>query len=124
MPARQANILVADDEIFIREGLQEALQKPNYAVATAADGNQARQLLAARDFHLVILDLRMPGPSGMELLEEIREQHADTQCIILTAHGNVTTAVEAMRKGAYDFVTKPVDLAHLRLRDIDEIFLS
>ena len=58
---------------------------------------------------------RMPGPSGMELLEEIREQHADTQCIILTAHGNVTTAVEAMRKGAYDFVTKPVDLAHLRL---------
>ena len=115
MPARQANILIADDEIFIREGLQEALQKPNYAVATAADGNQARQLLAERDFHLVILDLRMPGPSGMELLEEIREQHADTQCIILTAHGNVTTAVEAMRKGAYDFVTKPVDLAHLRL---------
>ena len=115
MPARQANILIADDEIFIREGLQEALQKPDYAVATAADGNQARQLLAERDFHLVILDLRMPGPSGMELLEEIREQHADTQCIILTAHGNVTTAVEAMRKGAYDFVTKPVDLAHLRL---------
>ena len=115
MPTRQANILIADDEIFIREGLQEALQKPNYAVATVPDGNQARQLLAERDFHLVILDLRMPGPSGMELLEEIREQHVDTQCIILTAHGNVMTAVEAMRKGAYDFITKPVDLAHLRL---------
>ena len=115
MPTRQANILVADDEIFIREGLQEALQKPDYSVATAADGNQARQQLAERDFHLVILDLRMPGPSGMELLDEIREQHSDTQCIILTAHGNVMTAVEAMRKGAYDFVTKPVDLARLRL---------
>ena len=113
MPARQANILIADDEIFIREGLQEALQKPNYAVASVPDGNQARQLLAERDFHLVILDLRMPGPSGMELLEEIREQHVDTQCIILTAHGNVVTAVEAMRKGAYDFITKPVDLTHL-----------
>jgi len=115
MPQRQANILIADDEIFIREGLQEALQKPGYAVETAADGNQARQMLAERDFHLVILDLRMPGPSGMELLEEIGEHRSDTQCIILTAHGNVSTAVEAMRKGAYDFVTKPVDLDHLRL---------
>jgi two-component system response regulator AtoC len=115
MPERQANILIADDEIFIREGLQEALQKSGYVVETAADGNQARQMLMAGDFHLVILDLRMPGPSGMELLEEIGAHHPDTQCIILTAHGNVNTAVEAMRKGAYDFATKPVDLAHLRL---------
>ena len=115
MPERQATILIADDEIFIREGLQEALQKPGYAIETAIDGNQARKMLLERDYNLVVLDLRMPGPSGMELLEEIGEHHPDTQCIILTAHGNVSTAVEAMRKGAYDFVTKPVDLDHLRL---------
>ena len=115
MTERQATILIADDEIFIREGLQEALQKPGYAIETAIDGNQARKMLLERDYNLVVLDLRMPGPSGMELLEEIGEHHPDTQCIILTAHGNVSTAVEAMRKGAYDFLTKPVDLDHLRL---------
>ena len=115
MPKQQAEILIADDEIFIREGLQEALQKNGYAIETVADGHQARQLLAERDFHLVILDLRMPGPSGMDLLQEIGRQKSDTQCIILTAHGNVSTAVEAMRMGAYDFLTKPVDLDHLRL---------
>ena len=115
MPKQQAEILIADDEIFIREGLQEALQKNGYAIETVADGYQARQLLAERDFHLVILDLRMPGPSGMDLLQEMGKQKSDTQCIILTAHGNVSTAVEAMRMGAYDFLTKPVDLDHLRL---------
>ena len=115
MPKQKAEILIADDEIFIREGLQEALQKNGYAIETVADGYQARQLLAERDFHLVILDLRMPGPSGMDLLQEMGKQKSDTQCIILTAHGNVSTAVEAMRMGAYDFLTKPVDLDHLRL---------
>ncbi len=115
MSQRQVNILIADNEIFIREGLQEALQKNGYAIETVADGHQARQLLRERDFHLVILDLRMPGPTGMELLDELSKQQSDTQCIILTAHGNVSTAVEAMRKGAYDFLTKPVDLDYLRL---------
>ena len=115
MPRLQANILIADHSLLIREGLQEALQKPCYAIETAADGAQTRRMLKAGDFHLAILDLQMPGPSGMQLLQEVGQRHPDTQCIILTAHDNVHTAVEAMRKGAYDVVTKPVDLDQLRL---------
>ena len=115
MPQLQANILIADPSLFIREGLQEALQKPGYAVETAADGGQVRRMLNAGNFHLAILDLQMPGPAGMQLLQAVGQHHPDTLCIILTAHDNVHTAVEAMRKGAYDVVTKPVDLDHLRL---------
>ncbi len=115
MPQLQANILIADPSLFIREGLQEALQKPGYAIETAAHGAQVRRMLKAGNFHLAILDLQMPGPAGMRLLQEVGQHHPDTLCIILTAHDNVHTAVEAMRKGAYDVVTKPVDLDNLRL---------
>ena len=115
MPQLQANILIADQSLFIREGLQEALQKPGYAVATAADGAQVRRMLKADYFHLAILDLQMSGPAGMQLLQEVGQNHPDTLCIILADHDNVHSAVEAMRKGAYDVVTKPVDLDHLRV---------
>ena len=115
MPERDIHILITDDEVFIREGLQEALRKPGFVIDLAADGHQARKMLRDRTYHLVILDLRMPGPSGMELLEEIRANSPDTQTIILTAYGSIATSVEAMKKGAYDYVTKPVDITHLRL---------
>ena len=65
------DILIADDEVFIREGLKEALQKPSFTIDLAADGYQAREMLAARQYDLVFLDLRMPGPSGMELLAKV-----------------------------------------------------
>jgi DNA-binding NtrC family response regulator len=115
MPAHHVHILIADDEVFIREGLREALQKTDFKIDLAADGYQAREMLRDKLYHLVFLDLRMPGPGGMELLEEIRDTYPDTQTILLTAHGSISTAVEAMKKGAYDFVTKPVDINHLRL---------
>ena len=108
-------ILIADDEATIRQGLQEALQQPGYVIDAAADGNEALDQLDRRSYDVVVLDLRMPGPGGMEILDEIQENHSQTQAIILTAHGNVLTAVEAMKRGAFDFVTKPVDLTHLRL---------
>ena len=126
MNENRVDILIADDEVFIREGLQEALQKPDYVIDLAGDGHQAREMLGGRAYDLVLLDLRMPGPSGMELLEEIHDRLPDTQAIVLTAHGTISTAVEAMRKGAYDFVTKPVDINHLRLlveRAIDRLEL-
>ncbi len=110
-----ARILVADDEVYIREGLKEALEVPGYSVETVPDGDAVRARLKQAHFDLVILDLRMPGSSGMQLLEHVGQQYPDTQAILLTAHGNVSTAVEAMKKGAHDFLTKPVDLAHLRL---------
>lgn len=126
MPEPPARILVADDEVYIREGLKEALESPGYAVETVPDGDAVRARLQQAHFDLVILDLRMPGSSGMELLEHVGQNYPDTQAILLTAHGNVSTAVEAMKKGAHDFLTKPVDLAHLRLvveRAIDRVEL-
>lgn len=126
MSKKRINILIADDEIFIREGLKEALQHADYRIDTVADGHQARDKLHSGRYHLAILDLRMPGPSGIELLEGLGNREADTQIIILTAHGNVSTAVEAMKKGAYDFLTKPIDIAHLRLvveRGLDQLHL-
>ena len=126
MSRQRVNILIADDEVFIREGLKEALDHNRYRVETVSDGRQAHEKLRSGRYHLTILDLRMPGPSGLELLDELRDRETDTQVIILTAHGNVSTAVEAMKKGAHDFLTKPVDLGHLRLvveRALDRLHL-
>lgn len=115
MSKQRVNILIADDEVFIREGLKEALDHDRYRVEIVSNGRQAREKLRTGRYHLAILDLRMPGPSGLDLLEELRDRETDTQVVILTAHGNVSTAVEAIKKGAHDFLTKPVDLGHLRL---------
>lgn len=108
-------ILIADDEVYIREGLRDALQRPGRTVDIVSDGHAARRAVADVTYDVVLLDLRMPGPSGMEVLREISERLPDTQALLLTAHGNIDTAVEAMKAGAFDFMTKPVDLDHLRL---------
>ncbi len=108
-------ILIADDEVYIREGLRDALQRPGRTVDIASDGHAARRAFGASTYDLILLDLRMPGPSGMQLLVEISDRLPDTQTLLLTAHGNIDTAVEAMKAGAFDFLTKPVDLDHLRL---------
>lgn len=122
----RARLLIADDEVFIREGLQDALQEPGLDLQTAADAREVRRRLRKGAFDVILLDLRMPGVSGMDLLEEIRERHPESNVVILTAHGSVDTAVEAMKKGASDFVTKPVDLTHVRLivnRALDRVRL-
>ncbi len=122
----RARLLIADDEVFIREGLQDALREPGLDLQTAADGREVRRRLRKGAFDVILLDLRMPGVSGMDLLEEIRERHPESNVVILTAHGSVNTAVEAMKKGAFDFVTKPVDLTHVRLivnRALDRVRL-
>ena len=122
----RARLLIADDEVFIREGLQDALREPDLDLQTAADAREVRRRLRKGAFDVILLDLRMPGVSGMDLLDEIRERHPESNVVILTAHGSVDTAVEAMKKGAFDFVTKPVDLTHLRLivnRALDRVRL-
>ena len=108
-------ILIADDEVYIREGLRDALQQAHRTVDIVADGYAARRAFDESIYDLILLDLRMPGPGGMELLVEISDRLPDTQTLLLTAHGNIGTAVEAMKAGAFDFLTKPVDLDHLRL---------
>ena len=108
-------ILVAEDEKNIREGLTDALELDGHEVTSAADGSEALKRFHKGDIDLVITDLRMPGLSGEELLEKILAESPGTPVIILTGHGTVETAVKAMHMGAWDFLTKPVNLDYLSL---------
>jgi DNA-binding NtrC family response regulator len=108
-------LLVADDEKNIREGLAASLEMDGYQVETAADGDAAFKRFQKGDIDLLITDLRMPGLSGEELLKRVDSETPGVPVIVLTGHGTVENAVEAMRNGAYDFLTKPVDLGHLSL---------
>jgi DNA-binding NtrC family response regulator len=108
-------ILVADDEKNIREGLREALALDSYDVTLAADGKEALEAFEKGDVDLVITDLKMPRLSGEELLRNISSLYPTVPVIILTGHGTIESAVQAMRDGAYDFLTKPVNLDRLSL---------
>jgi DNA-binding NtrC family response regulator len=106
-------LLVVDDEKNIREGLAAALELEGYELETAANGGEGWKRFQKGDIDLVITDLRMPGLSGEELLKKIEGESPGTPVIVLTGHGTVENAVEAMRNGAWDFLTKPVNLDHL-----------
>jgi len=106
-------ILVADDEKNIREGLAAGLELAGYEVVIAADGDEAFKRFHKGDIDLVISDLRMPGLCGEDLLKKILGEIPDFPVIILTGHGTVESAVEAMRLGAWNFLSKPVNLDHL-----------
>ena len=101
-------ILVADDEPGVRESLAEILRDAGYEVQAAADGTAAFAALDARDFGLVITDIRMPGADGIAVLKRAREISPQTLVLVMTAHGSVETAVEALRAGATDYILKPV----------------
>lgn len=110
-----SRILVVDDEKNIRRVLQALLEGHGHDVDDAGDGDEARALLRRSDgaYDLVLTDLRMPNCDGLELLRWTRESNPDTPVVLLTAHGTVDVAVEAMREGAFDFITKPFDEAEL-----------
>ncbi|MDD4623370.1 MAG: sigma-54 dependent transcriptional regulator [Kiritimatiellae bacterium] len=106
-------VLVVDDDKNTRDGLQRALQK-NYAVKTAESAEAALKIMGTEaPVDVLLSDLRMPGTDGLGLLRRVRGQSPQTVCILLTAYGSVETAVEAMKQGAYDFLTKPINLDHL-----------
>lgn len=108
-------LLVVDDEKNIRQGLAAALKLDGHDVELAADGDEGWKRFQKGDIDLVITDLRMPGIGGEELLKRIGSESPGVPVIVLTGHGTVETAVEAMRNGAYDFLTKPVNLDRLSL---------
>ena len=108
-------VLVADDEKNIREGLREALMLDGYDVLLAADGKEALDTVNRGDVDLLITDLKMPRLSGEELLKSVAAQFPTVPVIILTGHGTIESAVQAMHDGAYDFLTKPVNLDRLSL---------
>jgi DNA-binding NtrC family response regulator len=114
MNAPKIRILVADDEPALCVGIQEALQREGYAVDIAENGAAALQCLRDRLYNLVLSDVRMPPDGGLHLLREARKQSRDTQFILMTAYGTVENAVEAMKDGAYDYLSKPIDLKRLR----------
>ena len=107
--ANNASILVIDDEAGIRESLEVLLTLEGFTVRTANDGEQGLRILEIENFDLVLLDLALPGQSGLELLPQIRERQPETPVIMITAYGTVDNVVEAIRAGAENFVQKPWD---------------
>lgn len=108
-------ILIVDDDESLRWVTQAQLQQSGYEVAAAEEGASALEQIRSFSPDLVITDLKMPGMSGLDLLREIRAEHPDILVIMVTAFGTVENAVEAMKAGAYDYITKPVNMDELRL---------
>ncbi len=102
-------LLIVDDEPNIRKVLAALLEQAGYLTTAAASGEEAIRMVRAHDPDLVLTDLRMPGMDGLELLRQLRSGFPEIPVVLLTAHGTIETAVEAMRRGAHDFLTKPFD---------------
>jgi two-component system NtrC family response regulator len=108
-------ILVVEDEAFQREMLREFLSTEGHRVETAEGGKDALDLIENRYFDLILLDLRMPDMDGLETLREIKKDNPEMDTLIVTAFGTIETAVEAMKAGARDYITKPIDIEELSL---------
>lgn len=110
-----SSILVIDDKDSLRKMLTQTLATEGYQVESAKDGKSGLDLARRKSYDLVLTDLKMPDISGIEVLKNVKEMDVDTSVIVMTAYGTITDAVEAMRKGAYDFITKPFEIDHLTL---------
>ena len=108
------SVLIVDDEKHTREGLQQALAE-NYDVTVAANADEAFNLLEAQPFDVVLTDLRMPGKSGLKIIDKALALPQRPAVLMMTAYGNIETAVEAMKRGAVDFLTKPVNIERLEV---------
>jgi DNA-binding NtrC family response regulator len=113
-PTGKPSVLVVDDEKHTREGLRRALEK-DYATTIAEDGAAAMRLIESETFDIVLTDLRMPDFDGLQLVHRAQSVSRPPVCIVMTAYGSVENAVEAMRRGAHDYLTKPIDLDRLEL---------
>lgn len=109
------SVLIIDDEPLMRLSMLDALKAVGYEVRAAATGQEGHALLAADTFDIVITDLRLPGSDGLALLQACKQRSSRSEVILITAHGSVETAVEAMKLGAYDYVTKPFAMDELLL---------
>lgn len=114
MDAASQTVLVVDDEANLRKVLGALLRREGYRVLTAADGDEAWSLLADERVDVILSDLRMPGLDGMQLLGRVVDRYRGVPVVMLTAHGTVDTAVDAMKLGAFDYLTKPFDKEELR----------
>jgi two-component system, NtrC family, response regulator AtoC len=108
------SVLIVDDEKHTREGLQQALQD-NYDVSVAASADEAFNLMEAQEFAVIVTDLRMPGKSGLKVIDKALTLPNKPAVLMMTAYGNIDSAVEAMKRGAVDFLTKPVQIERLEI---------
>jgi DNA-binding NtrC family response regulator len=108
-----AKILIVDDEKSIRKSLREILEFEKYKVDEAEDGMSALSMATAENYDLLLCDIKMPKLDGMELLNKLNDQEVDSPIVMMSGHGTIDTAVEAVKKGAYDFLAKPIDLNRL-----------
>ena len=111
---KEKSVLIVDDEKNIRLTLSQALEILKVGADTAANGEEALAKLKEKEFDLILLDLKMPGMDGMEVLRRVREIRPDIRIIIITAYGTIESAVEAMKLGAVDFIQKPFSPEEIR----------
>ena len=104
-----ARILIADDDSTIRSITYLRLTAEGYNCTVASDGNSASEKLSAAEFDLALLDINMPGKSGLDVLKEIQANYPDTATVIITAVADVETAINTLKFGAYDYIVKPID---------------
>jgi len=108
-----SRILVIDDERSIRNTLKDILEYEKYEVELAEDGAKALEKVKGAEFDIVLCDIKMPGMDGLEVLVKLSEMTPDTPVVMISGHGNIDTAVESIKKGAYDYIEKPLDLNRL-----------
>lgn len=107
------NILIADDEKAIRKTLREILEYEGYKVDEAEDGQKAYEMVKDGEYDVVLCDIKMPKMDGLEVLDKLKKEGTEAQIIMISGHGTLETAVDAVKKGAYDFISKPPDLNRL-----------
>ena len=108
-----AEILIIDDEKAIRKTLMEILSFEGYKVEEASDGEEGLKKFKEKAYDLVLCDIKMPKLDGIEFLQKAGESNPDIPIIMISGHGNIETAVDAVKKGAYDYISKPPDLNRL-----------
>src|ERR1035437_6763405 len=106
-------ILVIDDEKSIRKTLREILEYENFKVDEAGDGAEGAAMAAKEEYDIILCDIKMPKVDGIEALDRIQKSNPDTPVIMISGHGTIETAVEAVKKGAFDFIAKPLNLNRL-----------
>ena len=112
---KEANILVVDEDQKMADNLVEYLTESGYRASAAYGGSEALARFEQGDFQLVITELKMPEMDGMELLEEMKKLDSDVNIIVLTGFGTIESAVQAIKGGAYDYITKPIEFEEIEL---------
>lgn len=116
-------ILIVDDEKNIRLTLRRSLESLQYEIHEALTGEEAIEMMLQQKYDLILLDLKLPGMSGLDVIRSMRNQKIDTKIVIISAHGTIESAVESMKLGASDFIEKPFtpdDIRQIVLRHIED----